>query len=287
TGLIALFSIPGFTQQPPSTEITMDQTIELAKDTHFSLKNKTLEIEQQQALKSGTWEWGDTEIFTSGEELKDGKGIYTLVGVGQQNIDVLGVSARKKLKNSLVHLAETNRDLAELELEKMVSGAWIDTFIAKQKYLLLQRRDSIYARYESAAKLKYEVEAISHLAYREAQKERMQVSLQKKQSFEDYQISKETLNLWFPMNSDFEVSTDLILPEELDFTDIDLKQHPLNKRMTNQREKAEAEFRVAKANYLPKFDLEYGIQKLDENNGYFSYQAGISLPLFSGKTKSE
>src|SRR5699024_1710422 len=93
--------------------------------------------------------------------------------------------------------------------------------------------------------------------------------------------------LWFPMNSDFEVSTDLILPEELDFTDIDLKQHPLNKRMTNQREKAEAEFRVAKANYLPKFNLEYGIQKLDENNGYFSYQAGISLPLFSGKTKSE
>src|SRR5699024_650825 len=141
--------------------------------------------------------------------------------------------------------------------------------------------------YESAAKLNYEVEAISHLAYREAQKERMQVSLQKKQSFEDYQISKENLNLWFPMNSDFEVSTDLILPEELDFTDIDLKQHPLNKRMTNQREKAEAEFRVAKANYLPKFNLEYGIQKLDENNGYFSYQAGISLPLFSGKTKSE
>ena len=55
------------------------------------------------------YELGNTQVFTGGEEIADGQGIYTLVGVGQQNIDLLGISAKRRLQRQRIALAETRQ----------------------------------------------------------------------------------------------------------------------------------------------------------------------------------
>src|SRR5690606_11718126 len=71
--------------------IDRQRAVELAQEKFPLLQNKRLEIEQQQALKKTAWDLGTTEVFTGGEEIDDGRGIYTTIGVGQQDIAVFGI----------------------------------------------------------------------------------------------------------------------------------------------------------------------------------------------------
>ncbi|MDR6300268.1 outer membrane protein TolC [Mesonia maritima] len=67
--------------------------------------------------------------------------------------------------------------------------------------------------------------------------------------------------------------------------EISLENHPEISLLKSDLETAEAKYKVAKADLLPKFNLQYGFQQISGNNGYYSYQAGISIPLFSGNEK--
>lgn len=43
---------------------------------------------------------------------------------------------------------------------------------------------------------------------------------------------------------------------------------------------ADAEIKLAKVAYLPKFSIEYGLQKIGNTDGFYKYQIGVSIPLF-------
>jgi len=64
--------------------------------------------------------------------------------------------------------------------------------------------------------------------------------------------------------------------------EIKLKNHPAYVRSSQKIETYKAEYKAAKADKLPKFNVQGGLQKVNGNNGFYSYQAGISIPLFSG-----
>jgi len=53
---------------------------------------------------------------------------------------------------------------------------------------------------------------------------------------------------------------------------------------------AEAEWKTVRASYWPKFDVGYTFQSVDGRSGFYSWQAGISIPLLffsqAGKTKA-
>jgi cobalt-zinc-cadmium resistance protein CzcA len=50
---------------------------------------------------------------------------------------------------------------------------------------------------------------------------------------------------------------------------------------------AEANYKAVKAKNLPKFNLQGGLQKVNGNSGFYTYQAGISVPFLSGSTKAQ
>ena len=78
---------------------------------------KFLEISKQEQLKGAAYDFGSTEIFTGGEEINSDFGIYTTIGLGQSNIDVFGISSKKKLQEQRILLAQKTYQLSELELE--------------------------------------------------------------------------------------------------------------------------------------------------------------------------
>src|SRR5690606_10405359 len=167
-GTIATVLIFGFCVFAPTTShaqqtdnlptITMDEAVNKAIANYPKLKSAKLEIEQQEVLKKTAWDLGNTQIFTGGEELGGSdRGVYTTIGVKQQNIDVFGIAPQLKLQNQKVVLAEAALNLNELELRQQVKQAYAAAYVAKRNLELYLRLDSIYQDFQRAAQIRYEV----------------------------------------------------------------------------------------------------------------------------------
>lgn len=239
-------------------------------------------------MKKTAWDLGTTSIFTGGEELPDSKngdeGIYTTFGVQQENIDVFSIVAKNKLQNERIALSETALDLTILQVEREVSKAWGEAYTAKRKFLLYEELDSIFSDFERAAQIRYETEASSRLEFLAATNQARQVSLQKLQIYRDYLGDLQKLNLWLGGDIPYttaETSVNAVDNPIMQAMD-SITNHPMLQYYEQQVEVAEAEYNLRTKAFLPKFNAEYGRQKIAGQSGFYSFQVGISIPLFFG-----
>src|SRR5690606_9202540 len=250
------------------------------------LKQKQLEITKQEQLKATAYDFGTTQIFTGGEEVNSDNGIYTTIGIGQSNIDVFGIGSKRKLQEQRIQLAQKAFQLSELELELEVKKAWSKCYQMKRNYNLYKELDSIYSKFEQAVTLNYEVEAISKLEYSAAKNQAFQIQNKKAQAYSDYLIALQQLNLWLVSEEIFTVSDQLDVAMDINMESFNIENHPLYSMSQNIVDEAEAEYKAAKADNLPKLNLQGGLQRVNGNSGFYSYQAGISIPFLSGSNKA-
>src|SRR5690606_13568207 len=169
--------------------IDQEQAVESALKNFPLLKNKKLEIEQQEALKKTAWDLGTTKIFTGGEEINDGNGVYTTIGLQQQDIAVFGIASKLRLRKEQIALAETAYELSSLELKQEVKKAWANAYVAKRQLVAYKRLDSVYTEFERAVSLRYEVEIISRLQWLSAKNQASQIHMKRQQSERNYNIA--------------------------------------------------------------------------------------------------
>ncbi|MAU26846.1 MAG: CusA/CzcA family heavy metal efflux RND transporter [Muricauda sp.] len=268
--------------------IPLGRAVEISKENYPLLKAKQLEIQKQNALKGMAYDLGNTQVFTGGEEVSDGQGIYTLVGVGQQNINLFGISAKKRLQKQRIALAETAFDLSGLQLEQEVKKAWSQAYQQRQKFELYRELDSIYSQFEKAIELNFEVEAISRLEYSSATNQALQINNKLQQAESDYAIALQKLNLWLVSDTYYTVP-DTLNESEVAVLGIpsSIENHPELELSQKRIDEAEASYRAARSDLLPNLNLQGGLQRVNGSNGFYTYQAGISLPLFSGTERSQ
>tara|TARA_R110002012_G_scaffold269367_1_gene453472 strand:+ start:6168 stop:10505 length:4338 start_codon:yes stop_codon:yes gene_type:complete len=268
--------------------ITLEQAVAISKKNYPLLKTSRLEIDKQAALKANAYDFGNTQVFTGGEEITHGQGIYTLVGVGQQNLDLLGIGAKKRLQKQRIALAETALDLTGLQVEQEVKKAWSQAYRQRQKFELYRELDSIYSQFQTAIQLNFEVEAISRLEFSSAKNQALQISNKLQQAESDYAIALQKLNLWLATDIFYAVPDSL---EESEMTvfglDADLGKHPELELLQRRIDETEANYDAARADLLPKLNLQGGLQQVNGDSGFYTYQAGISVPLFSGAQRSQ
>jgi len=294
TTAVVLFVIFGFSTQSNAQqiidtlpEITLNEAVKLSKSNYPLLKQKQLEITKQERLKATAYDFGTTQIFTGGEEINSDNGIYTTIGLGQSNIDVFGIGSKKKLQEQRIQLAQKAFQLSELELELEVKKAWSKCYQMRRNYNLYKELDSIYSNFEQAVALNYEVEAISKLEYSAAKNQTFQILNKKEQAYSDYLIALQQLNLWLVTEEFFTVSNEIDEAMDINIEAFNIESHPLYSMSQNIVDEAEANYKVAKANNLPKLNLQGGLQKVNGNSGFYSYQAGISIPFLSGSNKAQ
>ncbi len=286
------FMVMGFNGIAQETEtslpiISLDKAVETAKLNYPLLKSGQLEIERQSVQKAEAYDLGNTQVFTGGEEISDDLGVYTLVGVGQQNIEVFGINAKKQLNKQRVALAEAAYNLSEIQVEQEVKKAWAKAYRAKRGYFLYQKLDSVYSQFEKAIELNYEVEAISRLEYASAMNQALQINNKYQQAEGDYAIALQRFNLWLASETYYSVPD--TLGDEVDTVfevQPDLENHPEYQLSQKRIDEAQADFKAAKAEMLPKFNMQGGLQEVNGESGFYSYQAGISVPFFSGSARS-
>ena len=100
--------------------IDKDEAVEIALENYPLLKNEKRKLEQAEAMKGAAWDLGRTTIFTGGEELNNDRGIYTLVGFQQQQIDSLMILIKKfrLLPDQLHYLQHYFENVIQLFLQK-------------------------------------------------------------------------------------------------------------------------------------------------------------------------
>ncbi|WP_298954214.1 CusA/CzcA family heavy metal efflux RND transporter [uncultured Nonlabens sp.] len=273
-------------QQESYPEIVLDSAVTMARQSYPSLQTGKLEIQRQNVLKASAYDLGSTQLFTGGEEIASGQGIYTLIGIGQQNIDLLSIGAKKRLQKQRIALAEAAYNLTEIQVTQEVKNSWSEVFQQKRKMKLYKELDSIYSQFSKAVELNLEVEAISRLEYASAKNQALQIKNKYQQAQRDYTIALQKLNLWLGSEIIYTVPDDYQSNVLGSNFNKNVSQHPELLLSRKRVEEAEANYDVARANLLPTFNLQGGIQQVNGNSGFYTYQAGISIPLFSGSDKS-
>lgn len=292
TAVLALmfgFSLQGNAQQINGTlpKISLDEAVKISKENFPSLKQGLLEVEKQEQLKGTAWDLGTTQLFTGGEEIDNGTGTYTTIGIEQSNIDVFGIGPKSKLQEQRLQLAQKAFELSELDLELEVKKAWSNAFQAKRNFNLYRELDSIYSNFKKSVALNYEVEAISQLEFSAAKNQALQIRNKFMQAKSDYQIGLQKLNLWLVSDEFYTVSDDLTGLHILETEDFNIENHPQFKISELRVSEAQADYKAAKAENLPKLNLKGGLQRVHGNSGFYTYQAGISIPFLSGATKAK
>ncbi|MCQ2960145.1 MAG: CusA/CzcA family heavy metal efflux RND transporter [Bacteroidales bacterium] len=268
--------------------ISLESAIEKSMNYYPSYQAALKEIESSKALKKTAWNIGTTEISTEGEEIgKNGDPTYTLISV-RQNIDLAGIGAKSNYQNSMINISTITAQIAELELKKNVSADYAKCFISKQKLAAIETLDSLFKDVENLSKLRYETQAISYLEYLTTSNQAKHICMLKKQAEDNYKLTLQNLNKWIGENETFCVDDDFSLTP-LDSNEM---QHAFSSVLLSkeQGKLSEAQTKVDNSQYYPQLFVEYGSQKVGGNNGFHSYQIGISGYLFmgalSGKTKS-
>jgi cobalt-zinc-cadmium resistance protein CzcA len=262
--------------------ITLADAIARAQTAYPQIRAARLEMDSQIVLKKTAWSLGNTAVFTGGEEIGGDGGVYTVLGFQQQNIDVFGIAPHRKLQRERIALARAALDLSQLELEYEVKRSYGTLYVARRQYALYTELDSVFADFERAAKLRYETQATSKLAYLAASNQARQISIQKEQIFRDYRMALQRLNLWMVSDSLFTVVDDAsaIWAERLHLHADSLGNHPLLQVANQQIQVADREIQAAKAGLYPQINLQYGFQEIDGISGFSQFQAGFSIPLF-------
>ncbi len=289
TMLILLSAAAIVQAQSPSPDnlrtISLEQAKALAVKNFPKIQAARLDIKSQKVLKKTAWDLGNTTIFGGGEEIGNGEGVYTQIGIRQSQIDIFGIAPKLKLQEAQIALAENVFNLSVIEVEREVSRAWAAAYTAKNNYQVYQRLDSIFMDIERAARLRLEVEATSKLEYLATSNQGNQVQILKEQAYHDYLSALQRLNLWFASETFFNVSD--IPVNQLDFPlesiADSLEDHPVLNVSKQQLNVADAAIKERQSQFLPKFNLMYGKQEVvGQPGGFYEFQAGIQIPLFFG-----
>ena len=104
----------------------------------------------------------------------------------------------------------------------------------------------------------------------------------RQQAYDDIEIAKRALKQYLGIDQEIETVGGTYEPlnymNVLDSTSID--NNPLLQYSMQNAEVSKANVGVEKSQFLPKFNLTYGRQIVDDVSGFNTYQAGISIPLW-------
>lgn len=268
-------------QAPPPLAISIDEAVAQAQSRYPQLKAAQLDIAQQQALKQTAWDLGNTQLYTAAEELKNGNGVRTLIGIQQQQIDIFGIAPKKNLQQQRTAMATASYQLSSLALTQSVKQAYAKLYVSHQKHELYRSLDSIFNDFVHAARLRYETKATSKLEWLAAQSRAQQIVIKREQAWRDYRAAMQQFNQW--MASDTVFTIRVTPPEQLTDTLAviadSISQHPLLSIASQRHAVSQAAVKAANADFLPKLNAQYGLQEIAGESGYKTFQLGISLPL--------
>ena len=269
--------------------LTLEEAISMAKENYPSLKESQAFIEREQAMKGTSFDLGNTQIFTGKEEASnDFPGVQTTIGVQQGNIDLLSGFSKSKFYKERVELGEKFYAVNEQQLIRNVMQAYDRINYNKAQLRFAEQLDSVYANFRTAAELRYDTGETGKLEFIAASSEYQQIQVLRQQAYDDIEIAKRALKQYLGIDQEIETVGQLYEPMDFlaNLDSASAANNPLLQYAMQNAEVSKANIGVEKSQFLPQFNLTYGRQEVDNASGFYTYQAGISIPLWFFPQKS-
>ena len=267
--------------------ISLEDAQRMAIDRYPSMRAARLNTQSAEALKRSALDLGETEISTGGEEIGHGnEATYTLIAV-RQNLDILSIGAKKGYLSQQARVAEAEARVAERELRREVGIDYAAAIVARERTRVYQHLDSIYRDFEHAAQLRYETEATTKLEYISAQQQARQTQLALNEARLDERIALQNLNRWLGEGADYQPEEQCSMVRSAEGrlqgknVQWSMENHPSLVLAQEKVRLAETQVKADKAELLPKLYVQGGTQKIGDKSGYWTYEVGVSMPLFS------
>lgn len=265
--------------------IGLEEAVDTAMKNFPAVRSAVLQVSRQEALKKTAWDLGSTSIYSGKEEAGNGsEGISTRLGFRQESVNVFGIAPGLRLQQERIKLAKRSVELTGIEIEREVRQAWGLAYASRHNFEIYQRLDSVFADLKRAAGVRLETQVSSRLEYLATTNRANQVQLRKEQARRDYMADLQKLNYWLAGDRIYTAAeTDAVrltgppapLPVPPD-------GHPLLDYASQKVNTANAAVRSSRSDFYPEFQVEYGLQEIGGQNGFYSYRAGIRIPLFFG-----
>ncbi len=266
------------TIQDNSGSISLKQAQILAQENYPLLKAKKVNIHKQQVLRATAIDLGQTTLSTGAEEIGQTTGVNNIIGVEQGDIDLLSIPVRSRLARSRVQAAEAEYDLTRADILRQVSHSWADAWSYRNLVQLYQMLDSLYKDFLKIAEIRYKSQQSSKIEFLTAETKYSQIKLQIQNIESQYRSALINLNRYLLLDTLVDVG-DIGLDSLRTWQDDSLINSPIINYSQKQVQVAQAQWKAERASLLPKFTIGYTSQAVDGQRGYFSWQAGISIPL--------
>ncbi|RNL93449.1 CusA/CzcA family heavy metal efflux RND transporter [Sinomicrobium pectinilyticum] len=291
-GLLLLLFLPGTMHAQQSPEIiSLKEALSRALGDHPGIKQAELSVEQKKVLRATAFDPGQTTVSTGGEEYGGADRIRNTLTIGQSNIDVFGTMAKSALNKARVAEESGRLDVVRLNMAMEVYSAYYNAVNAREKLKLAVQMDSIYSNFLKAARLRYETEATTKLELLAAEGQYGRIAARKIEAENDYKKELNTLNRWILKENPFEVkdATALFMEQAgvRETWEKRVKEHPVIQLAQLETETQKSLWRTEKAGFLPKLNASYGWQEIAGQSGFYSWNLGISVPLFFWNRNAE
>ncbi|SMG48458.1 CusA/CzcA family heavy metal efflux RND transporter [Arenibacter troitsensis] len=298
--IVLVFALFSFSAQGQTTQdsigISLSQLKERAMANNPMLKADSLNISKNKKLQGTAFNPSNTNFFYSEEEVPGngagqsnlGSGIHSY-GVGQSFDFPTTYIQRSQLLKQRTVVAEKGYELQRNELEKQLATAYFKWVNGWQKVKFYGQLDSLYGNFEKAAKLRFETGETTKLEQLNASSKRKLISLKLKEVQILYksailELEQLTFSEILEGAHPNEIKYLPILPTESVYQSIDDNAFlSYRNELVNLAKEATD---VQQSQWLPDINLQYSSQTVNGINGFYGFQAGISIPLIFNSQKA-
>jgi cobalt-zinc-cadmium resistance protein CzcA len=295
-GLLLVLLLPGWSNQAAA------QNENIASDKKWNLSELTLraleehpdarmaswEINRTRSARSSAWSLDKTQIFFGYDQnnLAANNVPLRVWGVSQSMEFPTRYFARAGLRDSEYELARKQFELSAQTIRQGVALAYYDYLIARKRNQLLSRLDSLYERFDYAARRRYELGETNYLEQLSAQSQKRKISLALRKSNTSIEQAMASLKYWARSEEALHVAETPVL--KYPFSALDWESNPLSAVSERRVRIREKEWALAKQSWLPDLHFTY-FQGSNPglNDQIFGYQLGVSLPIFFTGRASE
>lgn len=272
----------GFTGQS-QIRITVDSAIQIALENNATIKVANLEYEKNKKLQNVRYSPGVTSIFYQGDGLTEGNNQQVnQIGVVQNFPSPGATRAQNRLQNQVSKHSELNSQLTKNEITWKVRKLYYSLLCKKEIIALYRDQIDPITNFYHIAEKRYnagESSMIEKLML-ESKFREMQVDL--KHLVVDVAILEYEFNTLLNAKSNYTSNFIIEITAVLLLDSV----NPLFLQTQNQQIEIEkAKVKMIQAELKPNFKVGYSTQNFYQGGPLTGVQAGISLPIFRGKTK--
>jgi len=267
-----------------TTPMSLDELMPIALTNNAGLQASKLRLEKSEALKGAAFNFDKTEVYyTYDQNNLAVNGIAVDVfGIRQNLLFPTVYGAQRKVQKIQAQLDNDSYEIQKKLVLKKLSEAYYDYQVKKEKELIYDRLDSLYKRFDYAARRRFELGETNYLEKVTATAKQQQIEILKNKAIKEVAQSYALLHQIVQIKDTVNILREPMKKAKVEKQQID--DSPEIALYRNKNLLVKAENQLEKQRLLPDIAMEYFQGTNAQLNGNVNgYLIGLKIPLlFSG-----